>query len=106
MLLLRVVAEGDQHRADHVDAEGDDRWRAFFGQDFLMDEAVDRIPAAAAMGRRPVGCDPAFLVQLAVPAEVILLAEALVIEHPLAHGRIQLGLDEGAHLVGERALFV
>src|SRR5262249_56809387 len=58
-LLLRVAAEGDDHRADHGDAEGERRRRWRLLQFLEENVMLGRGPVAAAPFGRPVRYRPA-----------------------------------------------
>ena len=58
-------------------------------------------PARAAVLDRPARRHPALARQDLVPADVVVLGQAQVVQHLVAQVGRQLGLQEGAHLVAE-----
>ncbi|MCY1414794.1 hypothetical protein D9M71_302530 [compost metagenome] len=103
--LLLGSAELDDHRRDHVDAEGDQPRRTEGGALLLEDVLLHHAPAGAAVFHRPVGGIPAAGIEDALPALVVGLAEVLAEAHPLGDVRGQFGAQELAYLVAEGELF-
>src|SRR6185369_5546 len=94
--------EGDQHRPDHVDVEGQRLGGGRLVQFLLEDVQLHRVPARAAPGRVPAGHGPAFGVENPLPPHQIGAVDHLPHDHflPDVGGK---GLpEEGAHLVPER----
>src|SRR6478735_5714481 len=75
LLLLRLVAEGVDDRADHADAEGERRRRRMHLQLFVEDVMLHRGPPGAAIFLRPVRTAPPLLVQDAPPGDHLVLRE-------------------------------
>src|SRR5205085_7223814 len=106
-LLLRLVAIGNQRRAEQRQPQDvDQRRRALAGHLFDEDSLLDERRAAPAVLFRPVNADPAGLVHLLLPRaqEVEALARALaapVFVFP-AGGRV--ARQPGAELVAELLL--
>src|SRR5262249_19247537 len=74
-LLLRVAAEGDDHRADHGDAEAERRRRRRLLQFLEENVVLGRGPVAAAPFGRPVRYRPALGVENALPDDEVVLLE-------------------------------
>ena len=75
MVLLCLIGEGIEHRADHAEGEGDRCRRAGRIHLLIEDIALDRIPAGAAIFLRPGRRDPALVVQNLLPADEIVLRQ-------------------------------
>ena len=105
IVLLRVVAEGHDHRRHHGHAKGDDR-RSTSGSAFFLEQVLfHRRPAGAAMLDRPTRRDPAFLEELFLPGHMLFLAETKA-GHGLASDLFRhLGGHESANLLAERFFF-
>src|SRR5262249_6782892 len=71
-LLLRVAAEGDDHRADHGDAEAERRRRWRLLQFLEENVMLGRGPVAAAPFGRPVRYRPALGVENALPDDEVV----------------------------------
>ena len=83
MAFLRFRAEGDQHRTDHVDIEGQRLRRRRHVQLFLEDVLLHGAPAGAAPFRRPCRRCPAAREQNPRPAHELFARQALA-EHAFA----------------------
>ena len=103
--LLRFAAEGVDDRPHHHDAEGREAGRVMALVGFLEDEFLRRRPAGAAMLLRPVGRNPALLVKRLLPAPHVLLGDiGGIAPDLLGKPGLQIGPEEGVHLLGEGAL--
>ncbi|MCY1450519.1 hypothetical protein D9M71_673330 [compost metagenome] len=77
MRLLHRAAELHDHRGNHVDAEGDQARCAEGGAFFFEQVLLHHAPTGATKGHRPIGCVPAAPREDALPALVVVLAQAL-----------------------------
>ncbi len=105
MVDLLLGAELDDHRGDHVDAEGHGARRAIGGALFVEDVLLDRAPGGPAQLYRPARRIPAALDQDLLPALVVFLGQVLAELDLGGDVRRQFALEEGPHLVAERELF-
>ncbi|MNE18700.1 hypothetical protein D3C80_1117500 [compost metagenome] len=103
--LLLGGAELDDHRRDHVDAEGDQPRCPEGGAFLLEDVLVHHAPAGTAEFHRPVGGIPAAGIEDALPALVVGLVQVLAEAHARGDVRRQFGAQELAHLIAEGELF-
>src|SRR5207344_1174611 len=78
-LLLRVVAELDDQRADHRQTERREHRRATALELLTEDEALRGIPARAAHFLRPVRRDPALLRERLMPLHHLVHLEVAVV---------------------------
>jgi hypothetical protein len=101
LVLLRLAAELHDDRRDHARPERQDRRRAGVGALLLEDVLLDGIPARPAEFLRPGVGHPALPVQRLVPAQVIVLLEALALDDFLAEVLGQIGAHERAHVLAE-----
>lgn len=104
--LLFLAAKGDDHWADHVDAKGNHARRAGGGNFAVEQIALDRRPAGAAIFLRPVGGDPAALMQKLLPADLGVLVEGAAGAAPLPDFRRQGLIYKGAHFLDEVPVFL
>ena len=104
-LLLRLAAEGDDHRADHGDAERNDPWRPGPRHLLVEDMPLHRRPAGATMFDRPAGCQPAAIVNDLLPSDIIVLAKTEPHLDLVPDLRRQVVAHERPHLVAERFVF-
>ena len=102
--LLLLGAEGEQHGAHHLRAEGHRRRRAGEVAFLLEDEPLRRRPARPAGGFRPVGAHPAPFRDGAHPVHDIVAREQASVPYLVAHILRKPLPDEGAHLVAEGAV--
>src|SRR5581483_5395116 len=105
LLLLLVRAERVDHRPDHLAAEWDDARRVFLRTHVLEDVALRRREAGTAVLLGPGVNEPALLPERLLPAHVVVAAQMLAVLHLVADVGRQIGLHEGAYLVGEFLLF-
>ncbi|KAG1292159.1 hypothetical protein G6F64_013706 [Rhizopus arrhizus] len=103
--LLFGAAVLHEYGPDHGEAEGQQARRARLEALHFEDQALQRVPARAAVLHRPVGRAPAVVGQDVVPAHVVLAFQPLMPQHLVADVVRQLGGGECAHLVAELALF-
>ena len=104
--LLRVAAEGADHRADHLRPEGHDPRCSRTPHLLLEDVALHRRPARPAVLHRPRIDEPAPFGQYVLPAVVVVLAEREeTLDLRADVGRKPL-FDNRAHLVLEVAQLV
>ncbi len=102
-LLLRA-AVFHQHGADHRQAERQQPWRARLEAFHFEDQALQGVPARAAVLDRPVRRAPALVGQDDVPAHVVVAFQPLVPQHLGADVLGQFVGGEGAHALAELAL--
>src|SRR5271167_5082893 len=105
MLLLRLVAEGVEHGADHADAEGKRRRRRMGLKLFVEDILLHRGPAGAAIFLWPVRHAPALLVQDAPPGDHLVLGKVTAFDHLLTRRGWHIVTKERTHLVTKRDFF-
>src|SRR6185503_16834074 len=104
--LLRFTAKSDDDRTDHVQAKRRQA-RGAGGCAFVLEnKSLDRGPAGPSVFHRPSGSDPAFLEQDFLPAHVVFLAEAFVLEHFARQVARQMAADEFAHFGAKGGLFL
>lgn len=105
-LLLRLGAEGDDHRRDHAGPHGRARRRVGRGQLAGEEVVLHRRPAGAAVFHRPVQHAPAAPGQHAVPAVAVgVVGEDAGAATPCgAQLRRQLARKKVANLVAKRGL--
>src|SRR5262249_50352132 len=102
LLLLRLVAEGVDDRADHADAEGE-RLRRRIGLQLLVEDVVLHAgPARAAIFLRPVRDAPALLVEDAPPGDHLVLAEMTALDHLAPRLGRNVVAEELPHLLAKR----
>src|SRR6201999_1396101 len=106
LLLLLLIAERVDHRADHADAEGERRRRRMHLQLFVEDVALHRGPAGAAMFLRPVRDAPALLVEDAPPGDHLVLGEMTAFLQLAPRIRRHVVAEKRPHLFTERQLFL
>ena len=103
--LLPRAAELHDHRRHHAQAERYEA-RGAGGGAFLVEEVLlDGGPARAAVLDRPVRGDPALRVEDLLPADVVVLDHAPMVQDLRADVARKLGAYERAHLRAERLLF-
>ena len=105
LLLLLLVAEGIDDRADHADAEGERRRRRIHLQLFVEDVMLYRGPAGAAIFLRPVRDAPALLVEDAPPVDHLLLGGVAAFDQFLPRRRRHVVAEERPHLFAKRQFF-
>ena len=103
-LLLLGVAVLDDHRPDHLQAEGQGVGRAHRRAFDVVDVALRRRPFATTMLPGPARCGPAAFEQAALPFDDGLRVRGLGVDARGQFGRPGL-LQEGAHLGAEGGLF-
>ena len=102
-LFLLFIAVGEDHRADHGEAEGQQRGRFGARGFFVVDITLRHVPAGAAILDGPMRRGPAFLRQDAMPTKEILLGFEFA-----ARGLAQLGQilgEEILHFLAEFLFF-
>ena len=99
LVFLGLSAEGVNHRADHVDTERHDHWRAGqchgVGENLLLTNP----PASTAVLYRPIGCDPAALMNGLVPTRAQLSINAKAQTRSVNHFLSQIFSDKGVHVM-------
>gem|GEM_PF-5844522 len=105
MVDLLLGAELDDHRSDHVDAEGHGTRCAEGGALLVEDVLFHRAPGGAAQLHRPARRIPAALDQDLLPALVIFLGHVLAELDLGGDVRRQLAFQKGAYFIAEGELF-
>ena len=99
LVFLGLSAEGVNHRADHVDTERHDHWRAGqchgVGENLLLTNP----PASTAVLYRPIRCDPAALVNGLVPTRAQLSINAKAKTRSVDHFLSQIFSNEGVYFM-------
>ena len=102
MFLLPGATVSHDHRRDHVEAERDEARRTGRSGFLVEDVILHRRPAAPAVLDRPVTGEPALLRENVLPAGVVALLEAAMLEHLAGDIGRKVGCHEVANLVAER----
>src|SRR5262249_2286075 len=105
ILLLPGAAERDDDASHHVHAERDPGRSTGLGAGFVEQVLLHCVPTRAAIFRRPAGRNPAPLEQDLLPADVVLLAEPVMLQHLARDVGWQVGANECAYLRAESLLF-
>src|SRR5690606_9544585 len=105
LALLLFGTELDDHRSDHVDAEGDGA-RCTGSSTFLVEDVLlNRARVAAVMFNRPTRCIPARAGQDLLPALVVFFGQVLAVLQLAGDGSRQFLLKEITHLITEGDLY-
>src|SRR5215207_4634723 len=99
--LLRLRAEGDDHRPDHADAERQRRGRRRLLHLVLEDVLPHRVPAGAAPLDRPMRHRPALGVEDAGPFDELVLRGVMAHDELVADALRQRGAEEFADFLAE-----
>src|SRR3954466_13052024 len=94
MLLLRLIAEGVDHRSDHADAERQRRRRRMHLQLLVEDIMLYPAPAGAAIFLGPMRHAPPLPGQDAPPGDHLVLAEMARFHQSLPRGRRYVVLEK------------
>ena len=98
---LLLGAELDQHRAEHVEAEGDRAGGVGAGTLFLEDMHADRVPVRAAVLDRPTWRQPTLCVQGGVPVFHVVAVQIAAIANLGGQLFGQVALQEVADFLAE-----
>ncbi len=100
-LLLRI-AEGHDHRPNHLEPEWQQGRGAGGRAFFLENELLNRPPARTPEFLRPVRRSPTVLMENSVPADQLLFRHMCAIQYFVADVFGQAGCDKGSHFFAKR----
>src|SRR2546423_11448249 len=103
-LLLGRVTEAHDHRAHHLETEGQQPWGAGRRALLLEDVLLHGIPAGAAELLGPVRAAPTLLMQDLLPAQGVVARDLQAFEYLAAHVGRNVRRDERSDLVAEGQL--
>jgi hypothetical protein len=106
LLLLLLIAEGVDDRADHADAERERRWRRRHLQLLVEDVMLHRGPAGAAILLGPMRDAPALLVEDTPPGDHLVLGQMTAFLQLLPRRRRHVVTKERAHFLAKRHFFL